>query len=83
MYNKYKWEEWAKEGFVVPMPEIAHKSDPMNCLKTLVKLFADGQQLVPIQEGESQVIIGDKTAISERILLGEDDDAQESEGDTQ
>lgn len=72
MYNKYKWEEWSKEGYSVPMPDFpGPKTDPMNCLKTLVYLYAEGQQLVPIQEEGSHISSSGKTLFGASSIIAE------------
>lgn len=83
MYNKYKWEEWAKEGFTVPMPDpVGQRTDSMSCLKTLISLYAEGQQLVPIQEEGERISQNDKVSSGPEIdgtMSAGKDEQEESE----
>lgn len=52
MMNKSKWDEWASEMYVPPIPEDYRnmKTDAFSSVQTLVSLYIKGQKLVPLRE---------------------------------
>lgn len=54
MFNKAKWDEWASELYVPPIPEEYKnmKTDAFSSVQTLVSLYIKGQKLVPLREAQ-------------------------------